>query len=737
MEQYGPYQLLARLATGGMAHVFLARRTGEEDSSRLVVVKRILPHLAENQEFVSMFLQEARVAARLDHPAIAHVLDLGHVDGSYFMAMEYVPGDDFRRVTRHADAEGRTLPVALACRMVIGACEGLDFAHSRIDERGRALNIVHRDVSPQNLLVTFDGLVKVIDFGIAKAADSAHHTRTGVLKGKYAYMSPEQAEGLALDRRSDVFALGIVLYELITRTRLFKRHNDLATLKAVTDCQVPRPTQFNPSIDPELEGIVLRALARDRGQRTPTAGHLARELEAYLSAHGLPGSTAHLRQFMREIYAERLAAEKALGHPSVVDAAPVQPPDGPPVPARRSSPAPARASSPPPVSPLVSRSKRPSVELAPMPIHVNRLMPPPLSPAVASGEVSDLSMVSRKARSWKALLVAGTLLFLALVGIGSALLLSPKTQGRAGRLARLELTSDPPGAAVFIDGRATGRTTPAEVGLEPGQPHELRLELDGYAPVTRSLPAFSTSLAQEVKLEKMRTGSLRLETTPPGASVVLDGRRLEGSTPLVVPTLASDVPHKISLSLDGYEPDVADVTLEPDRLTTVRRTLTRIRQAPAARTTTASVAAPRHGILRVTTTPSAIALYVDGKRVGETPAELSLSPGRHEVRFVNPAWRLDRKERVVIDGGGAHTLERDLTPRLVRFNVRPYADVYLGDELFATSPGDKLLAPGTYRLTFSSPALNARRVEVVEVTAGSEHQTVQFTLTQDEGNKAP
>lgn len=739
MEQYGPYQLLARLATGGMAHVFLARRTGEDDPSRLVVVKRILPHLAENQEFVSMFLQEARVAARLDHPAIAHVLDLGHVDGSYFMAMEYVAGDDFRRVTRHADAEGRTLPVALACRMVIGACEGLDFAHSRIDERGRALNIVHRDVSPQNLLVTFDGLVKVIDFGIAKAADSAHHTRTGVLKGKYAYMSPEQAEGLALDRRSDVFALGIVLYELITRTRLFKRHNDLATLKAVTECQVPRPTQFNPSIDPELEGIVLRALARDREQRTPTAGQLAQELEAYLSAHGLPGSTAHLRQFMREIYAERLAAEKAMGHPSVVDAAPVQPPDSPPVPvpARRSSPAPARAGSPPPVPPPFSRRKRPAVELAPMPIHVNRLVAPPLSPVVASGEISDLSMVSRRARSKKGLLVAGTLLFLALAGVGSALLLSPQTLGRTGRLATLELASDPSGAAVFIDGRATGRITPAEVGLEPGQRHELRLELDGYAPVTLSLPAFTTSLAQEVKLEKTRTGSLRLETTPPGASVVLDGRRLEGSTPLVVPTLASDVPHEVSLSLDGYEPDVADVTLEPDRLTTVRRTLTRIRQRPAARSSTASVVAPRHGTLRVTTTPSAIALYVDGKRVAETPAELSLSPGRHEVRFVNPAWRLDRKERVVIDSGGAHTLERDLTPRMVRFNVRPYADVYLGDELFATSPGDKLLAPGTYRLTFSSPALNARRVEVVEVTAGSEHQTVQFTLTQDEGNKAP
>lgn len=725
MEKYGPYELLARLATGGMAHVFLARRSGEQDASRLVVVKRILPHLAENAEFVSMFLQEARVAARLDHPAIAHVLDLGHVDGSYFMAMEYVPGDDFRRVVRRADAEGRTLPAALACRMIIGACEGLDFAHRKLDERGRPLNIVHRDVSPQNLLVGFDGEVKVIDFGIAKAADSAHHTRTGVLKGKYAYMSPEQAEGLPLDGRSDVFALGIVLFELLTRTRLFKRQNDLATLKAVTECRVPRPSQFNPSLDPELEGIVLRALARDRDQRTPSAGQLAQELEAYLAAHGLPGSTAHLRQFMREIYAERLAEEASLGYPPGLEAMSAPTPSTPP-------PAP---SAPPPV-----RARRASIELAPMPIHVRRLSTPPLSSTVASGEASDLSRVSRRARSRKALLVVATVVFLALAGVGSVLLLSPQTLGRAGRLATLELRSEPPGAAVFVDGQATGRTTPAELTLEPGQPHELRLELDGYTPVTQSLPAFTASLTREVKLEKRPVGSLRIETTPPGATVVLDGRRIDGTTPLVVSALASDVPHEVALSLEGYELDVADVTLAPERLTTFARKLVRTRagRTAASKTTdTPAVTVSRPGTLKVTTTPASITLYVDGKKVGETPAELSLPAGRHELRFVHADWRLDHRERVTVESGGTLTVEKDLRPRRVRFNVQPYADVHLGGELFATSPGDKLMAPGTYRLTFSYPAIDARRTEVVEVTPGTEPLKVQFTLTPGEGNAPP
>src|SRR5690606_34283802 len=191
-----------------------------------------------------------------------------------------------------------------------------------------------------------------------------------------------------------------------------------------------------------------------------------------------------------------------------------------------------------------------------------------------------------------------------------------------------------PGAAVFIDGQATGRTTPAELALEPGQPHELRLELDGYTPVTQSLPAFTASLTREVKLEKRPVGSLRIETTPPGATVVLDGRRIDGTTPLVVSALASDVPHEGALSLEGYALDVADVTLAPERLTTFARKLVRTRAGrttPSKTNDAPAVKVSRPGTLKVTTTPASITLYVDGRKVGETPAELSLPAGRHEL----------------------------------------------------------------------------------------------------------
>ena len=201
-ETFGKYQLIRKLAMGGMAEIHLARQLGFEGFEKKLVVKRILPHLAENKEFVQMFLHEARVAARLNHANIAQIFDLGNVDGSYFIAMEYIHGEDVRRVTKQAEATRRELPVALTLRIVADACAGLDYAHKRLDEQGRPLDIVHRDVSPQNILVSFDGSVKVVDFGIAKAADQATVTRSGVLKGKYSYMSPEQAAGKQVDSLS-------------------------------------------------------------------------------------------------------------------------------------------------------------------------------------------------------------------------------------------------------------------------------------------------------------------------------------------------------------------------------------------------------------------------------------------------------------------------------------------------------------------------------------------------------
>lgn len=401
MERYGRYELVAPLAVGGMAEVFLARPAGSRGASRLVVVKRILPHLAKNEEFVSMFLQEARVVARLNHPRIAQILDLGKVGDSYFIAMEYVPGGDFRHVVRQAKVEGRALTAPLVCRMIIGASEGLHFAHRAPDENGKPLRIVHRDVSPQNLLLTFDADVKVIDFGVAKAADSGQETRTGVLKGKYAYMSPEQVEGKILDARSDVFALGIVMYELITHTRLFKRRGGPATLKAVDECRVPPPSLHNPALDPTLEKIILRTLARDRNARIQSAAELASELETYLATHKLPGGTSHLRQFVQDIYAARMSEHKQLAQALESADALAEPVSG-----RRTS----RATSSP--------KRRNGVELAPMPSHRKPLALPPAPRRGPNADVS-ISRVVRRARSRKLVLASLGLVLIASVGFAA------------------------------------------------------------------------------------------------------------------------------------------------------------------------------------------------------------------------------------------------------------------------------------------------------------------------------
>jgi serine/threonine protein kinase len=319
IENYGNYQLIKRLAMGGMAQIYLARQRGAEGFEKKVVVKRILPHLAENQEFVQMFLDEARIAARLNHPNIVQIFDLGAQDDSFFIAMEYIHGEDLRRVWKKADRAGTPIPVPLVCRIIIEACAGLDYAHKKTDANGKPLGIVHRDISPQNILLTFEGRVKVVDFGIAKAADQATVTRSGVLKGKYSYMSPEQAAGQKLDCRSDIFALGVVLYELLTCSRLFKRATDMATLQAVAECDILPPSQLNPRVPKDLDALVMKALTRRPEERFSEAAQLQLALEDWLVGHQRPSSSAHVAEFMKNLYAARLAEEARVGDVLVED----------------------------------------------------------------------------------------------------------------------------------------------------------------------------------------------------------------------------------------------------------------------------------------------------------------------------------------------------------------------------------------------------------------------------------
>jgi uncharacterized protein (TIGR02265 family) len=323
-ETFGRYQLIQKLATGGMGQVYLARQQGPVGFEKLMVVKRVLPHLAEEDEFIQMFFDEARIAAHLNHPNIAQIYDLGEVQGVYYIAMEYVHGESVRAVNARANLDRGGMPLALKCRILADAAAGLDFAHRAKSASGVPLGLIHRDVSPQNVLVGFNGSVKLIDFGVAKARNKVSHTLTGAIKGKYAYMSPEQARGETLDPRSDVFGLGIVFYELLTSSRLFKRDSDTETMKAVVGAKVLPPSSLVKGVPKVLDNIVLKALAKNRKDRFQTAGDFLLEIEDFLIRQRLPSTNAHLAAFMQDLYGDFLAAAKAANEPSQVTMAPVQ-----------------------------------------------------------------------------------------------------------------------------------------------------------------------------------------------------------------------------------------------------------------------------------------------------------------------------------------------------------------------------------------------------------------------------
>jgi len=305
-SRLGKYTVVHRIACGGMAEIYLARVSGIEGFEKYVVLKRILPQFAADPEFVRMFLQEARVAAALDHANISHVYDIGQENGAFFFTMEYLHGEDVRGILRHLRKTQRQLPLGHALTVVIGAAAGLHFAHEKRGADGMPLGIVHRDISPSNLVVTYDGGVKVVDFGIAKMTADPEFSRRYSLKGKLSYMAPEQMARQAIDRRGDIFSLGVVLYELTTQSRLFRAETEVETMRKVLEGEIPRPSERVPGYPADLETIVLRALELDPARRYQTARALELALEDFARDQRLQASSAALGEWMETTFGPKL-----------------------------------------------------------------------------------------------------------------------------------------------------------------------------------------------------------------------------------------------------------------------------------------------------------------------------------------------------------------------------------------------------------------------------------------------
>ena len=306
---FGKFILLERVSVGGMAEVYRAKLLNAPDFERFFAIKRILPHLAADKDFVTMFINEAKVAVELEHPNVCQIYELGRLGQSHYIAMEYIAGRDVQAIQSYYRKHKKIMSISQACFIIAQAAQGLDYAHRAVDASGQPLGLVHRDVSPQNLLVTYDGVVKLIDFGVSKAARKTTHSKSGVLKGKFSYMSPEQAVDGPIDHRSDIFALGVVFWELLTGRRLFQSESEFAILEMISECKIEKPSKYNRMIPEAVERICMKALEKDVSKRYAWASEMVIDLLEFINSCKTPFTQWHLQTWMCKAFEAEFQGE--------------------------------------------------------------------------------------------------------------------------------------------------------------------------------------------------------------------------------------------------------------------------------------------------------------------------------------------------------------------------------------------------------------------------------------------
>jgi eukaryotic-like serine/threonine-protein kinase len=700
-QQFGKYLLLKRLAVGGMAEIWLAKQLGLQGFEKLVVVKRILDQYATEKDFVEMFLDEARLAASLNHPNVVQIYDLGQEQASFYIAMEFIAGHDLLAILRKCKRAGLGLPPPIAARLVASACEGLHYAHTKKDNSGNPLNLVHRDVSPSNILVTYEGGVKVVDFGIAKAESQSTKTEAGKLKGKFAYMSPEQIRTVPLDARSDVFALGIVLYEILVGRRLFKRENELAIMNDILEGEVRPASELRPDVPPALDEILDKALQKDRRKRYSSAQEMQLALEKYLASMPEPPTSIHVSRFMLELFAEEHAAYQELLK-NLPTARPEQ------------------------LVQIIEAGHRTGTGNS----QVSGFTDPRgrVDGDPSQSEVVDA--VRRPSGRKKVVAAAGAALGVVLAGVLAFTLLRPGTPAEPVE-GEVTVESEPPGASLVVDGLMSAVTTPGTLRmLALEQDVRVRVEKEGHEPreVTVRLTRQAASKTVSVLLprEQAKPGTITLVTEPPGASVVLDGKLQEGTTPLSLPEVASGVEHLIRVSLAGHQTEAATVTVQPGATEAVKLALKAL--APAE-PELASEPSPdlrakkgkKEGLtgeVEISSTPVAD-IFLGAKKLGRTPATVKLPVGKVTLTFVNAELDLRQTSVVQVDGKGKSRSAIEFRKGKIAADAKPWADVYIGEKKLGTTP----LAPrevyeGSYTLRLVNSELGAIKAVKVVVQPG-------------------
>lgn len=594
----GQYYLMEKIAQGGMAEIFKGLSYDVHGIKKTVCIKKILPNIAASQEFIDTLIDEAKIAVTLSHGNIAQVHDLGKVGEDYFMVMEFVEGKTLSKIMKTCRAKKEFVPVPFACYFIAEILNGLSYMHRRTDEHGRALDIVHRDISPQNIMVSYSGTVKIIDFGIAKAKIKVGSTDSGILKGKFAYMSPEQARGDDTDHRSDVFSLGVIFWELLTGQRLFKAEDNKQTLRNVRKAHVKPPSKLRDELPPALDAILMHALAKNRQDRYAFASDMHDELVKFLYTTYPDFQPSDIIAYMNDLFADQLAeegAQKESGTPYLI------------IDHEHSA--------------LVGKERYEDTGIARAPVDMDKYLVTPEEES-AEIEISDEVPAEKPVaeptvakpkpkRPWGKYIALGSAILIALTVVGLGIWrwtarLPAVEEPPYTEPGQLVVTTTPPNAKVYLDGEFVGSGSPVTItDVASETKHLLTVEREGFVAQTRRFiikPNDLKDFAITLKPEVIPMSTIAISSTPAVATIFLNDEETKYRTPAVIPNIEPGKRHVLGLHLPGYKYWTTSFTTRPNETQNFHVQMAR-----------------NYGALKVTTQPSGALVMIDGSPSGSTP----------------------------------------------------------------------------------------------------------------------
>ncbi len=699
-KPFGRYVLLNKLAVGGMAEIYKAKTYGVDGFEKVLAVKRILPHCAADREFINMLVDEAKLTVLLSHANIVQVYDLGKVGDDYFISMEYIYGTNLREFINRYTEQTEKIPEEMGVYIISEMCKGLDYAHRKTDSQGNPLNIVHRDISPQNILISYEGEVKIVDFGIAKAAMNVSHTMAGILKGKVAYMSPEQALGKPIDHRTDIFSAGVVLYEMLTGEKLFTGETQFEVLNQI------RTTRVNTLMLPDhipgpLKAILAKALAYNVKDRYQSAGDFQLDLTKYLYSSYVDFSPRHLSSLMGKLFQNEIKRKEA---PVVID--------------EKTS------------SAIMQQAK-----LEDIVVHRKEIEKKSTKKTVeAITDAVPAEPTERKKRNSLVALAAGGILVTLLVGYFSYHFISKETPSKPissvpknpeqpiGEFGSITVESTPEGAKIYLNSNDTGLLTPATLNrLAVGDDYQIKLIKENFRESVKTLALTSTQPVRiQQTLQPLSKGIIEIDSNPRGAHIFINGVDSGKATPSRIENLEIPKTYTLKLNLPNYfdwssaveikniDPVKLQATLTPTPVP--QPILTQPQPQPQNPPAPQPQPEPTktYGKLKLTSQPSGAKIIINGENSGKTtPSTLEkLESGRKVTVTLAKEGYKDWVRTITIEGNKVSSLTGTLkevervkqtipspepastgSPGSLSVNSEPSgADVYINSELKGTTP---------------------------------------------------